>query len=493
MEGFHRVVARAKKARFFVLLWFTYAYFYQGSDPGQLSRVFLTQGIVERGGIDITPYHGFTIDKAEFGGTFFCDKAPGLSVLAAPLFALEDLADRLGGFSSDALAMRRVRLHMLVIFACGLSGVVAAIALARVLQKLGATAAQGRLLVAGYALGTLAMPYSTAFYAHQVVAALLIGSFALIVREEPAALAAPRRLVGLGLLWGLAITSEYPSALLVAPLGLYLLAEAREPPVRRRMFALVALGAAFPLVLHALYVWRAFGSPLVFPYKYNFEPFFRQHHDEGFMGISLPSPAGILGITVSRYRGLFFFCPFLLLSFFGVARWLRSGVDKRELLLVVSMLAIYFFFSASYYAWDGGGSTGPRHLVPVLPFLVIAILPFLRSGGALAHRICQALVVVSIVCMLVCAATLLHQAEGEVLLSNPLYSSVLPAFARHELGLNTQDVRELGPRADASYTLGVLVGLGPWTSLAALAALWGLAYAPSWLSTLRRRRGALST
>ncbi|MEJ2263557.1 MAG: hypothetical protein P8X95_08925, partial [Anaerolineales bacterium] len=33
----------------------------------------------------------------------------------------------------------------------------------------------------------------------------------------------------------------------------------------------------------------------------------------------------------------------------------------------------YFLMNASYYYWDGGGSTGPRHLTPMLPFLCLPL------------------------------------------------------------------------------------------------------------------------
>ncbi|WP_394821085.1 hypothetical protein [Pendulispora albinea] len=479
-----------RRSRFFILLWATYAYFYQGSDPNQLTRIFLTQSLVEDRAVNIDRYHGFTIDKAELGGTFFCDKAPGLSFLATPLFALQNYADRIFGFSSDDLAIKRARLHLLVIFLCGLSGLLASWSLARALRTFGATARQESLLVVGYALGTLAFPFSTALFAHQMVAAFLITTFVMIRALATGGEPDPKRLAPIGFLWGLTIISEYPSALLVAVLGLYLLSFYGGWRAQARVVLYVGLGALAPLVVHAVYVKAAFGSPFALPYKHVFEPIFRSHHEEGLVGVNPPTPAGIFGVLASRYRGLFFLCPFLILSLFGMARWVREEKERREQILVLGLLAVYFVFGTSYYAWDGGGSTGPRHIVPILPFLVIGILPFLRAGARWRWNLCTALVAVSIGLMFVSTAVLLHMPEGEVILSNPIYDVIFPSFFRGDLGLNVQDVRELGFRADASYTLGMLFGLKPVTSLLVVPAMWLLVYASSIVERVRSAGGA---
>jgi len=474
------------QTRFFALLWVTYAYFYQGADPNQLTRIFLTQSLVERRSLDIMPYHGFTIDKAELHGKFFCDKAPGLSFLATPLFAIQNLADRLFGFSPDDLAIKRARLHMLVIFLCGLSGVAATWALARVLRTFGANRSEEQLLVVGYALGTLVFPFSTALFAHQMVAAFLIASFAMIRTSNGDHGLPSTKLLLIGFLWGLSIISEYPTGLLVASLGLYLLSLQSTWASRARSALYVSVGALVPLFIHSVYLRAAFGSPFALPYKFVFEPVFRVHHEEGLLGINPPTPAGIFGVLVSRYRGLFFFCPFLLLSFFGIARWIREGTERRELVLMIALLVTYFIFGTSYYAWDGGGSTGPRHMIPILPFLVISVLPFLRNGAKWRFFLCLGLVIVSIGLMFVSTAVLIHMPEGEVMLSNPIYETILPSFFRHELGLNTQDVRELGFRSDASYTLGSLLGLKPFSSLFVIPIIWAFGYAESIIGWIRK-------
>src|SRR5665213_2031937 len=74
--------------RFFVLVACTYAYFFEGADPNEASRFFLTRAIVTRHAADITPDAPYTIDKGEFRGKYYSDKAPGISLLAVVPYAL---------------------------------------------------------------------------------------------------------------------------------------------------------------------------------------------------------------------------------------------------------------------------------------------------------------------------------------------------------------------------------------------------------------------
>jgi hypothetical protein len=477
-----RLRERAQKWKFFCLLALTYAYFFQGTDPNQHSRFFLMRAMVLRGALDITPDHGFTIDKSEHHQLFFCDKAPGLSFVGAPFYWVFHTLDRVAHLDSNAPWVANVQLHLLVVILCGTAGVVATYYVKQALALVGANETTQNLLTVGYALGTLAFPFSTVLFAHQPVAALLIASFVLILRmrsnEQPAASPTPsvrRTSILLGLFLAFAVISEYPAGLVGLPLTCLYLVSAKDHKGRLEMIGWMAVGASGPLLIHSLYLWKAFGSPTALPYKFVFEPFFRVHHDEGLLGINPPTLAGVFGVTISRYRGIFFLCPFLLLAFFGLWRWTRDGQFRAERRTVLTILIAYFVFNSSYYAWDGGGSTGPRHMIPVLPFYVVTA-GFFFDGSALRRRIGIALVAVSIAIMSVSVAVLVHQPEGEVVISNPFYDRVLPALARHEVSTNVQPFMQLGERADASYNIGQLLGLSPLLSLVPLLALWSLSY-----------------
>src|SRR5271169_4349145 len=66
------------------VIFFSYAYFYEGAGWNQNSRLDLVRAIVEQGTLRIDAFHQNTGDKALVNGHYYSDKAPGLALLAVP-------------------------------------------------------------------------------------------------------------------------------------------------------------------------------------------------------------------------------------------------------------------------------------------------------------------------------------------------------------------------------------------------------------------------
>lgn len=473
--------------RLFLLLALTYAYFFQGGDPNQATRLLLTKALVDRGEPHITAYHAVTIDKSELGGRYYSDKAPGVSLLATVPWGLMNAADRLTGIDRDSRPAMRARQHMVVLTVSVLAGVVAAGLLHRILVLFGASVTIANLVTIGYGVGTLAFPFSTVLFGHQTAAAIVLYAFWLAVSTREYT---PRRLVLLGLVWAWALVTEYPTGILVACQGLYVLSAAPRVRPVLRVFGWSALGAVLPLAVHSLFLGWAFGAPFKLPYTYMAEPIFLSHTSTGILGINAPSVVGLFGSLLSRYRGLFFYCPFLVLTLAGFGAWLRAGERKAELRLCAAMVVGYILFNAGYFAWDGGGSTGPRHLVPALPYFVIPIAYFARDVK-LGRALTALAIVPSALIMLATTAVCIQVPEGDPWRANPLYQIVLTALSHGEVAINRQDVFMLGGRGDASYNLGMLLGLQGVASLAPLLLVWA-AYAID-MARPRMRRAALAS
>jgi tetratricopeptide (TPR) repeat protein len=134
----------------------------------------------------------------------------------------------------------------------------------------------------------------------------------------------------------------------------------------------------------------------------------------------------------------------------GAVSWM-SG--RRLLVLSLGAAVIYLLFNSSYRAWSGGATFGPRHLVPVIPFLLIPIARLLRAHPREYRWPAILLVTYSILFSLVAVA---GGPEAHEYLRNPVRESALTYVLS----------------GDVRWNLGRLAGLGGLSSLIPLAALW---------------------
>src|SRR5206468_203909 len=103
-------------------------------------------------------------------------------------------------------------------------------------------------------------------------------------------------------------------------------------------------------------------------------------HLGGFLGIRYPDPRAFGLSFFSPLRGFFMLSPFLALALVG----LKALREHRALFwFTVSLLLANAYFTSSFTYDSWGWTTGPRHLTPLVPFLLLPV--------ALAlHRLKQA-------------------------------------------------------------------------------------------------------
>lgn len=433
-----RATPRWQTLGFMLLL--SSGYVWHSPGPNEQTRLNLVYAIVFHGKLNVDEYRDNTIDMAFHSGHYYCDKAPGLSFVAVPaMWAIKPLW-------LNVLPTKPMRFFMTVylprLFAVSVPSAVFGVLLYLFLRRAGVGERYGLGLVLAYGMGTLVLPYSALFYGHQLGSILGFGAFMLLASSKTEQ-AKGGNFACAGLLSGCAVVVEYPMAAVALIMVGYLAATRR----RGRPVVTFCGAALCPIAGLLLYNCSCFGTPLALGYTFEKLGRFRQHHLEGLVGLGLPRLKHLYDATFSPHRGVFFQSPFLLLAPFGWWRMARSERWRAE--AIVSLVALVTFLVYVSTLWEESYARAPghRHLVPVLPFLVLPLAfcpPPLR-------RWVIALALLSIVEM-----TLINFVEPRIPVEIPVpfVQSVLPRLAAGKLDYSWGTVMRLGgPMSGALYGL----------------------------------------
>ena len=485
-----RRLLRRPEAALFVLVFSAYAYFYQAGGWNQNSRFDLVRAIVEEHSSVIDRYRRNTGDLAcrgprgrcvrvnpARGDHAYCDKAPGASWLAVPAYAIAHL-----GWGGERPSPRYLNsaAYLSTIWAVGLPAAIAVVMLFVLLGALGVRDGPRTAVSLAYALATLAFPYATLFYGHQLMTALVVIGFAMLVRARHTGWELGRgALIGVGLLLGYAVVVEYPAALAVAPICVYAALFVRPWP----RLGWLACGMAIPALALAIYQWTVFGGPATLPYEFSTQG----HRSQGFfMGLGMPSPIIMGKLLFGSFRGLFYSAPWLLLAIPGGVMLWRRGF-RAELGVCAAVFLLYLWLNSSLVDWQGGWAMGPRYLIPAIPFLAIAAAGLgLGRAGAIEKRSPPratlalwglGLVAVAYSAFLMLVGTAVKP-EVDVRIAKPFGRFLLERFYAGDLAVNRQSIDAIAPGrsgAPHSFNLGQLIGLDGLLSLLPLALLTAVA------------------
>lgn len=430
------------------------------NSPNELCRLWQARALVEDGKVEINAQlqkYGAVGDLSVKDGHYFPSKAPLISFAAAPIYWVElKLA---GGAGVEVIK----QVYWSRLFITVLPALLMLVLLRRFLLAYLSPEIADPLIVT-YALGTMAFAYAEMFFSHQVTAVLLFCCFYACWRVLRGDWRERGWLVA-GALAGLVVDSEYTGALGVVCVASYVVAARwKHWPQLGRAVGLVIVGAAPLLIALMAYHQACFGHPLESGYKYLNDTAYQHWHLGGFLGIRVPDPTAFTMSYFGPLRGLFALSPFLLLAFGGLSalRW------ERPLLIFVAVLILantYFTSSFEYSSW--GWTVGPRHLTPLVPFLLLPAglaLERLRNattfdgkiGAGIASGLCVASVLIAGMISLV--------AYIPDSLTSPLFGAVLPLIRGGYLPPTVTVVMGFG-NAGVLAVVGVLVAslwVGIW-------------------------------
>jgi hypothetical protein len=429
---------------FFWLIVLSYAFFVASdANWNTESHLYPAFSAVDHHTLQIDAYRGRLGDISSWGGHYYSDKAPGLSLLAIPVYgALRVAMPSQKGQPYEAyphlkyaipratVYLRYAITYVLIILPSAAFAVLFWLFAARFLAR-----GWALLLAAVYALGTLAYPFSVRFYSHQLAAVLLFSAFMLIflrvrrrLLDRNAVLAAATA----GTLCGYSVISEYPTAVIAALILAYLATVASRRPYACAAYLAGMVPAA---VLGLGYNLLAFGRPLATGYMYTHSALYQSHARATVLGLTglasyglqLPTPDSLWQITFGAYRGLFVVSPVLLLFAVAVPLTWRRRDLRVECVLCVAVVAAYFLLDASHGAitdgWSGGSSVASRHLVPALPFMCLPL-----AFGLSSRRFRLAFVALGSLSMAIMFMTVSSVGVFSMTDRNPLVHELVPTF-----------------------------------------------------------------
>ncbi|MEP9404179.1 hypothetical protein [Sphingomonas sp. VNH70] len=446
-----------------VLTWFSCAWF--GSweyNPNNAVRMFAAITIVEQGDARIDRYAPLTIDKATFDGHYYSDKAPGITLLSLPIVAAADAVS--GTRATDYPAsfddpgfnrFLKIRIRLVAAIVCAGLSALAAMLLYDLVRGVTGQAGAGVVAALAYGHGTTVWGWSTTIFGHAAVAALLlIATWAVWrgTRGGPIRAGYPL-LAGLALGW--AVLIEHSALIAGLPVAAYAAWQLRGRPAgdRLRVVALVLATGATALIALIGYNLFAFGT--VFRLGYSGVTDFAGMQ-EGFFGLTYPKPYVLYQLTVGERRGILWVAPILIVAPFGIALLVRERATRAIGLLALGGALLPFLINASYYYWDGGNATGPRHALPAVGFLCIGIGMFWASALRWSR---------------VAVAALL---AGSIVLNMAIASAEITAPGSEEQALRISVLRD---RFDPGYLRTVADewwGYTPWQGLAIWAVVAGV-------------------
>ncbi len=375
-----------------ILTFLAIAVFSPNNNSSQVvTRLGLTLSIVERGELNIDRFAKITTDKALFEGHYYADKAPGLSLLGVPAVAatralLQNYNPRVE--SSDGFVYRLYSLAA-VLSVNALLSALAAAGIYVAARRLGASEQAAIFGSFAIAAGSPFLGWSTTFFAHSVS-----GSLLLILLLLTAVALADRRLplparpflsaLLIGVLAGIAIVIDFTTAPPLLIGGVLMLFSARNIATGRWSFlAGLALGGIVGLLPLPIYNYLAFGSPLHLGYS-SVVGFAGMQ--QGLFGVTWPNPVVSVLLLLGPQRGLLLLCPLLLFAIPGFRHMYREPRTRPSAIIIAATALSFFWLNSSYHYWNGGSSTGPRHMVPMLPLLGVA-LAFAWPPKTLAWKI----------------------------------------------------------------------------------------------------------
>ncbi|HUT63732.1 MAG TPA: hypothetical protein VMZ04_07225 [Anaerolineae bacterium] len=222
------------------------------------------------------------------------------------------------------------------------------------------------------AFATLNWFYAVSCYTEPLSQLLVLLSFYLITMDRDS-----RRwdlavfLAGFSTALNLFVRPHY--ILLVMPFFLYLWIHKHKKHIFDNRAFIFTAGAAIILVIWIIRNVVVFGGPLTFEYSRLIDTYVPGTASSYMKGNVF---LGTHRLLFDQYHGLFTITPILLLFPAGLRSMWLNGFKKDSLVLFISVVMIALFVASGSYPFTEFG-LGSRHMLPVIPLMMVPCIFFL--------------------------------------------------------------------------------------------------------------------
>jgi hypothetical protein len=381
------------------------------NESNPANRVALCLALWEDGSVKINKYYHFSVDHCIRDGNYYCDKAPGVSLLAMPFVITgyealkavgrtKNLSEFDPNSPKNSLPEPNVNYKILLIVGSLVVSLICAIALGvnfLLLRRLGITLRMALFgtLVLGF--GTPFGVWSTVMFGHAPAGAFLLFATALamfLLSKQNNNDFNKKRMrkiilwIVTGFFLAYAVWIEYTSAVPACIIGISILYMLKKQgntisdifKITGQLF----LGALPIAISFFIYNTIAFGEPFTLGYKYVLTNF--PEMDKGFYGLCIPNFRVLLLTLFSPQHGILWFSPVLILSL-PLALYNIYRNHYRALNLACLLIPIYYFLMNSSYVYWMQTYVSCRHVTGSLPFLVLPIFIAWSLLGKAFHQL----------------------------------------------------------------------------------------------------------
>ncbi len=394
-----------KKLEFLISLsfWLVYVIFTTSLVEEQTIYA-LTQGVVEKNTFVINSFIWNAVDKSYYNGNYYSDKAPGLSFMAVPLYAIIQSDQILPWFDKNSFEkikteqpdyykyLKKFILHSFVValIVAPLSALTL-ILIFRIAKKITNSQSAAVLTAISIGAGTSFFYYASTGLVHNVGVFFSFFAFYLIyTRFEEIKRKISLQLFTGGLI-GFSIFVDYLQLIVAFFLIGYIILKFKNS---WSFFLIGIFVGVLPLLI---YNFDTFDNPLALSYSYHCYSYVCEEKNS----IDYNPPVQIIGQIIEKsahifdrrytspdlfnimtrmlifpYKGLFIYSPILIFALFGFFYFYK--IDPNLTFIILGIFVTFLIVIGGIDHWHGD-YFGLRYLIPTLPFLALPLSVILNK------------------------------------------------------------------------------------------------------------------